>query len=185
MFIVRYFSGDSPLRKFFQYGLNVHQGIAPAIHYYDRRSDITGRVPGDLGVLVQCVKTQRRLDIVIEHLERLVPDDLKPVNDGFCASERVQMRVRREFLTERHVVGLPTKEKVIAHVDQFDENRRIEDALPRSSGAENGASTKEKKENLWRSLDKSVHNTILQPWNRHGRRKRNEDIDLLVQPGID
>lgn len=83
------------------------------------------------------------------------------MNNGFRARKRVKVGICREFLADRHVVGLPTEEKVIAHVDELNEDGRVENALPSGCRAQNGPSAKEKEQNLRRSLNKSIDDTIL------------------------
>lgn len=91
------------------------------------------------------------------------------------------MRVGGEFLRGINVGGAPVEEEADAGVDDFDVQRRVNDALPQWRRGEDGAPAKEQVEDLGRGLDEGVDDAIGQPGRRHGGRESDKDIDLGVE----
>lgn len=179
--------GHSTSRESFQHDIDADKTIAAAIDEDDWRPNVSGWV---LGRLVETLtrsntKGQRHVDLVIEKLEVLVSDNLKPMDDRLSASERIQVRICRKLLKVANVLALPVEENRQCCVDYASVDRRVEKRLPHDRGAENSPSAKEEKQEVRRRFHQRIHGGIGETRRSHCRRKSHKNIDLLIQIRVD
>lgn len=93
MLVMRDFRSDSLRGQLAEHSFNVYQRVASSVYQNDRCPDIPSRVLGDLGIFPRRADAHGLMYIIVVHLEALVPDNLKPVDDTLGARERIQMRV--------------------------------------------------------------------------------------------
>lgn len=98
-------------RKLFEHDSDIDQTIASTVNKHDWRFNISCRELRDSIIPVTRTKAQRRLDIVIKHLEALVSYNLEPMYHALGAREGVQVRVCSELLVDTDVFARPIKEK--------------------------------------------------------------------------
>lgn len=176
VFVVRHRDGDGVTRQLTQHDSNIDKGIGAAVDKDDAGLDVLGR---KLGRLV--VAGVPKGKVIVEHLEGLVANDLKPMHDRLGAGERIEMRVRRQFLRVSDVGAGPIEEEGEGEVDYLDKDGRIKDGLPHCSRAEDAASAKGKEQHAGRRLDERIDDAAVQPGRRHGGRQRDKAVDLAVQ----
>lgn len=153
VFVVGDLRSDSLGRQLAQHSLNIYEGVAAAVDEDDGGTDVAGWVFGHLGELVGGADAHGLVDVVVVELEGLVADDLEPVDDGFGAREGVKVRVGGEFLAGGHVARLPVEEELEAPVDEEAEDWGVEERLPHSGGAEDGAAAEHEVEDRGGGFD--------------------------------
>lgn len=109
MFVVRNFSRDSLSRQLFQHGFDVNQGVAAAVNKDNGGFDVAGGILGDFGVFARGSDAHGLIDVVVVHLEALVANNLKPMDDTLCTREGVEVGVGSKLLARRDVFGLPSE----------------------------------------------------------------------------
>lgn len=95
------------------------------------------------------------------------------------------MRVCGKLLRPCDVLRFPVEEETYTQVDDLDVQGRVDDGLPQGRRSENTSTAKHEEQYLWGRLDECIRDAISQAWRRHGRRKGNEDVDLLIQFRVD
>lgn len=100
MLEVGYFLCDCMPGKLFEHDFDIDQAITATVHQYDRRLDVSCWKLCHSVISVTRTKAQRRLHIVVKHLEAFVSYYLKPMYHALCACERVQVGVCSELLVD-------------------------------------------------------------------------------------
>ena len=121
------------LGKFVAHRVDVDKRIGIAIEDYDARRDIAS---GELGWAVASRGALfvgpkgGRVDVIVVHEEASGAHNLKPMYDGLCASEGIEVGIGCEFLHRGDVMGVPREEKDEGGVDEADKDGWIENGLP-------------------------------------------------------
>lgn len=181
MFIRANLVGHGVLGQLSQHDSNIDQRIAATIHQHDRRLYVAGGKLSYPIISIRSTDAERTRRIIVVHLERLVPDDLEPVHHRLGAGKAVQMGIRSQFLMIRNVTAGPGEQEGETHINQANEHGWVEDGLPKRGGGKDGSSTKGQEEQVGRSLDQGVDDTITEACRRHCRCERNEQIDLVIE----
>ncbi len=84
--------------KFSEHGFDVDEAVAATVHQQDWRFDVSSWELRRLVVSVTGANTQRRLDVIVVHLEAFVSDYLEPMHHALDAGVREEVRIRGELL---------------------------------------------------------------------------------------
>ncbi len=136
MFEVRNFACDGVVWEFLKHDIDVHETVAATPQEKDWGFDILGWEFGNFIIAIDSAKAQKRLNVIIVHLEGFVADYLKPMDDTFCAGEGVKVGISGKFLVGTDILGCPVEEERERYVDEFDEDGRVEYRLPHCGGAQ-------------------------------------------------
>jgi len=79
--------------------------------------------------------------VVIIHDEPSTAHNLEPMNNGLCARETIEVRVRSRFLVRGDVRGFPTEKEIKKLVDNVSKKGRVDDVVPQRGGGEDSFTT--------------------------------------------
>jgi len=94
------------------------------------------------------------------------------------------MGIGCEFLCGGDVMGVPGKKKDKRGVNEAAENWWVENMLPHESGGEDGTTAKDEEKESRRSLHETVNERCRKTSWAHCGCESNEDVDFLVQLGV-